>query len=115
MTDPADAVRAALVAQRASVLAQAGALSRHLDGIFAATESVATDDEHDPEGATIAFERAQLIGLIEASRAKADELDRAITRLGTPGYGTCEKCGSPIGAERLAARPAAVTCIACAR
>jgi DnaK suppressor protein len=29
-------------------------------------------------------------------------------------YGTCERCGLPIGAERLAARPAAATCVRCA-
>jgi DnaK suppressor protein len=30
-------------------------------------------------------------------------------------YGICETCDRPIGAERLAARPAARTCIDCAR
>ena len=113
--DPLRPARERLTAQRESALAQAAALSRDLAAIFAATESVATDDEHDPEGATIAFERAQLTSLIEASRARAAELDQALARLGTPGYGVCAGCGAAIGAERLAARPAATTCIACAR
>jgi len=26
----------------------------------------------------------------------------------------CDRCGQPIGAERLAARPAAATCVRCA-
>jgi len=30
-------------------------------------------------------------------------------------YGICETCGRPIAPERLAARPAARTCIDCAR
>ncbi|MDQ1644927.1 MAG: hypothetical protein QOJ50_1111, partial [Cryptosporangiaceae bacterium] len=56
--------RAALVAllteQRDGVLVQLSDLSADLAGLIAAGESVATDDEHDPEGTTIAFERAQL-------------------------------------------------------
>jgi RNA polymerase-binding transcription factor DksA len=35
-------------------------------------------------------------------------------RLETGTYGICERCGQPVGDERLAARPAAVTCIRCA-
>ena len=75
---------------------------------------VATDDEHDPEGATIAFERAQLAGLLEAAQDHLGDLDEALGRLREGRYGTCENCGRPIGAGRLAARPAARTCIACA-
>ena len=38
----------------------------------------------------------------------------ALKRLETGRYGMCERCGQPIGEERLAAQPAAVTCIRCA-
>ena len=75
---------------------------------------VATDDEHDPEGATIAFERAQLASLADQARNHLAELDEALDRLRQGRYGQCVQCGKPIGAERLAARPAARTCIACA-
>ena len=40
--------------------------------------------------------------------------EAALHRLETGTYGICERCGQPIGDERLAARPAAVTCIRCA-
>ncbi len=76
--------------------------------------SVATDDEHDPEGATIAFERAQIEALIDQSRQQLLELDEALARLERGGYGVCEGCGQPIAAERLEARPTARTCISCA-
>jgi RNA polymerase-binding transcription factor DksA len=111
--DSAD-LRQQLADQRASALGQIEALTRDLDGIFAAAESVATDDEHDPEGTTIAFERAQLTSLIEAAQIRVTELEHAAARLDAGDYGRCENCGGPIGAERLDARPAATTCISCA-
>jgi RNA polymerase-binding transcription factor DksA len=103
-----------LTAERASTTAQIEALARDLGDIIDASTSVATDDEHDPEGATIAFERAQVAALLSLSRERLVDLDRAIERLGEGTYGACERCGQPIAAERLAARPAARTCIGCA-
>lgn len=72
------------------------------------------DDEHDPEGATVAFERAQLAALIESARRHLDELEAALARRHAGGYGTCEGCGKAIGELRLGARPAARRCIRCA-
>lgn len=72
------------------------------------------DDEHDPEGATIAFERAQLDATIaEVHRQRAD-LDSALVRLDDGTYGICVVCGLPIPAARLEARPSATTHVACA-
>ena len=42
------------------------------------------------------------------------DVDDALTRLDAGGYGICERCGRPIPAERLAVRPSARTCVACA-
>jgi RNA polymerase-binding transcription factor DksA len=100
--------------QLASARAQIDALSRDLAGLLAASGSVATDDEHDPEGVTIAVERAQLTGLIEAAQRRVGEAEAALARVADGTYGVCEGCGGPIGAGRLDARPAASTCINCA-
>jgi RNA polymerase-binding transcription factor len=110
----AAAIRDALAAERQQTLDRMAAVSREFDGIVAASEGVATDDEHDPEGATIAFERAQLAALADQAREHLAELDEALDRLRQGRYGRCERCGQPIAAGRLAARPAARTCIACA-
>ena len=72
------------------------------------------DDEHDPEGSTVAFERAQIAALLREARASLGELDRASARLEAGRYWACEGCGGPIAGERLAARPATTTCIGCA-
>jgi len=80
-----------------------------------ASEASNADDEHDPEGATIGFERAQLSALIEQAETRLADLERALQQVRDGGYGVCERCGGAIGAERLEARPAARTCIGCAR
>jgi RNA polymerase-binding transcription factor DksA len=108
------AIRDALDAERQQTLNRITALSRDFNGIVESSEGVATDDEHDPEGATIAFERAQLAALIDQARSHLAELEETLDRLREGSYGRCERCGRPIAAERLAARPTARTCITCA-
>ena len=108
MTDP-------LAEEHAAALAQIDALSREFDEMVAASRSSNADDEHDPEGATIAFERQQVVALLEQARRRLADVDAALARRAAGGYGICENCGRPIAPERLAARPAARTCIDCAR
>jgi RNA polymerase-binding transcription factor DksA len=108
--DPA----AALAAERADALRQVDQLGRDLAEVMAASRDSNADDEHDPEGATIGFERAQLTSLLDAARRRVSDVELALEQVRTGGYGTCERCGGPIGAERLAARPSARTCIGCA-
>jgi RNA polymerase-binding transcription factor DksA len=106
--------RAELERLRARAEAQVAVLDAELHGLFEASRSSNADDEHDPEGSTIAFERAQLTAVLEATRRQVAELDHALRRLDAGTYGTCEQCGRPIPAERLAARPSARTCVGCA-
>ena len=108
MSDPLEAERAA--AER-----QIAALTRDFDAVVAASQASNADDEHDPEGATIAFERQQVVALLEAARRRLAEADAALGRRAEGRYGVCESCGGPIAAARLSVRPAARTCIACAR
>jgi DnaK suppressor protein len=101
-------------AEIAATEARITALSRDVERIIEASALVATDDEHDPEGATIAFERAQASTLLDEARAHRAALVEARRRVGSTAYGVCERCGEPIGAGRLEARPTATTCIGCA-
>lgn len=107
-------VRELLAAERAAATAAISALTRDFDGIVEAASSGGTDDEHDPEGATIAFERAQVASLLERARGRLAGVDLALARIADGRYGRCARCGEPIAAERLAARPVASTCIRCA-
>jgi DnaK suppressor protein len=109
-----DDARARLLADRERAADHLAALMRDHDGIVEASESSNADDEHDPEGATIAFEREQIAALLSQSRSSLGDLDRALARVEDGSYGICQTCGQPIAPERLEARPAATTCITCA-
>lgn len=89
-----------------------------LEGVVAAivegSELVSTDDEHDPEGATIAYERAQAIALLRQARADLDALDSTRRRLEAGEQVTCAVCGRVIDPARLAALPTTSRCVDCA-
>jgi len=99
---------------RAETARLAEALTRQRDGIVAASEFTSNDDEHDPEGVTIAFERAQVQALLRQAQDDLADLDRAADRVRAGTYGTCERCGGPIAEGRLVALPATRICITCA-
>ena len=103
--------RELLLAERARVRERIAALEREFAGIAEAASAGGTDDEHDPEGATLAFERQHTAALLEQAREQLAAADAALGRLAAGRYGVCERCGQPIGDDRLAARPAARTCV----
>lgn len=107
--------RAALQHKRAEVLARVRALDEDFTGIVEASRDSNLDDEHDPEGATIAATREQVSAFLAGGRQQLEEIDRALQRLDAGTYGVCTGCGGPIGDARLMARPAATLCIDCAR
>jgi DnaK suppressor protein len=103
-----------LAAERADTVEQLSGLERELRGIIESADTAGTDDEHDPEGATIAFERQHVAALLSQAREHLRQIDAAIRKLAEGSYGRCERCGQDIGAARLAARPAATRCMSCA-
>jgi DnaK suppressor protein len=103
-----------LLAERAAAQAQLTELTAGVAAIVAASEGSNNDDEHDPEGSTIAFERAQLVALLDSARHTLGEIDSALERVDAGTYGRCEVCGKQISRERLAARAAARLCLTCA-
>ena len=111
---PAPEPAARLAAERAVAAERAAALAAQVDALAEQQALTTHDDEHDPEGVTIGFQRAQLLGLLEGARRDLDAVERAAQRLAEGTYGRCLRCGEPIPAERLEALPAAETCLACA-
>lgn len=111
----ADRTRSVLRARRAEVVAGIGELDASFADIVAAAEGSNLDDEHDPEGATIAVSREQVSALATASHRRIEAIDQALARLEAGTYGTCVRCGQPIARGRLEARPEASDCITCAR
>jgi len=107
-------IRAVLLVDRCATVRRIDALAADIGAVVAAASDVATDDEHDPEGATIAFERARVGALLDQARNHLADIDDALARLDDGRYGVCERCGRSIAGERLDARPVARTCISCA-
>lgn len=103
-----------LAADRERTVRRIAALTRDFTSIVDSARLSATDDEHDPEGSTIAFERSQTTALLDSANRHLAEVDVALAKLAEGTYGRCENCGEPIARERLQARPAVRTCITCA-
>lgn len=103
-----------LDAEKSLTLDRLAALRADFAAIVVDSTDSNADDEHDPEGATIAFERSQLEALIHQANRHLDEIELARARLAKGTYESCEICGKPIARARLEARPIARTCITCA-
>lgn len=114
MTSGATGPAARLEAERASVTERLASLRRQFDAVVSASEGSNADDEHDPEGSTIAYERSQLAALVEQAERHLAEITAAESRLADGTYGRCLVCGREIPEGRLEARPTARTCVACA-
>lgn len=111
-----DSARSRLNTDRGRALARVTELQRQFAAIVdSASEGAAGgDDEHDPEGATVAFERQHIAALLAQAREQLAAIDAAARKIDSGAYGICDICGEPIGAERLAARPASLICVRCA-
>jgi RNA polymerase-binding transcription factor DksA len=68
-------------------------------------------DNHLGDTAGAAYDRELDHGLEEGAQQTLDEIDAALTRIGDGTYGNCERCGGPIGEDRLRAIPWARLCI----
>jgi DnaK suppressor protein len=105
--------REALAGERSSTAARLASLRAEFDAIVSGAIDANLDDEHDPEGSTIAFERAQLAALMAEAEGYLVELEAARARVDDGTYAVCEGCGEVINDDRLRARPATRTCVLC--
>jgi RNA polymerase-binding transcription factor DksA len=100
-----------LAAERAALQERLAQLDVDMRTFFDSSRDSNADDEHDPEGQTIAFERAQLAAVTAQARRHLAEVEAAIARVEAGTYGICEGCGEPIAPARLEARPTARRCV----
>ncbi|MGJ0119765.1 TraR/DksA family transcriptional regulator [Williamsia sp. MIQD14] len=106
--------RELLDAERAEASALIESMHARLAAVVDAAVDEHADDEHDPEGSTLAFERGQLVAQIDRSTQRVAEVDAALTRLANGTYGRCLDCRGDIAEVRLEALPATGVCITCA-
>jgi RNA polymerase-binding transcription factor len=113
---PADpqSVLASVRAEQERTARQVESLENVVASIVEASELTSTDDEHDPEGATIAYERAQAIALLRQAREDLDALVVTRMQLESEQVVLCSACGRTIDLERVATLPTTSRCIRCA-
>jgi len=105
---------ARLQRERQTTLALVTTMEADMQAVVESSAGSNADDEHDPEGATIAFERSRLATLITMARKRLGEIVAALERVETGDHGRCARCGRQISAARLEARPFARLCLDCA-
>ena len=88
------------------------------ESLTEATEDVEREPTGNPSaGSHLAdagsemFERSRDLSIVQDLEAQLVDIEHARARLADGSYGTCEACGKPIDAARLAARPATRFCI----
>lgn len=81
---------------------------------IAASTAAGPDDEHDPEGSTVGYERARVAALLERAHRSLAEIRLAEERLAEGRYGACSRCGEPIAGARLEVLPLTELCAPCA-
>jgi RNA polymerase-binding transcription factor DksA len=107
MTDPADA----LAAREREIAAQ-------LDGIEVESRRQTAGGigfgKRVGDGTNIAVERMTDVAAHSGLQREREQIRKARAAVEAGTYGTCEQCGSAIGAARLEARPASTRCVRCA-
>jgi DnaK suppressor protein len=107
-------LRTHLAADREQTLGLIDSVTGEMESFVSARRDTATDDEHDPEGPTLAFERSQASAVLTQSLQHLTEIDSALLRIDEGTFGLCLSCKTPIALGRLEARPQAPLCISCA-
>lgn len=72
---------------------------------------LSTVDQHAADVGSETFERTKNLALHEDLDGRLEDVARALDKLDSGTYGTCEACEKPIPDERLEAVPAARFCV----
>ena len=103
-TDHPAAIRVALDAERARLLAELGEQIQAPGQMTYGSQAAA---------ASQVFEQQRDLALRDRAQQHLELVDAALQRLDDGSFGTCLRCGQPIPTERLEALPWAAHCIAC--
>jgi DnaK suppressor protein len=66
------------------------------------------------DGTTEAVERLATTATARSIAGSIKDVDRALAKLRDGTYGSCDRCGQPIGEARIEALPATSLCVGCA-
>ena len=108
MPTESESVRQKLEQQKQKLLARAAKVRADI------TRSSGPLDKDFAEQVVQMENDAVLAGIGEATAAELAQINRALAQMDAGNYGTCSRCGQPIGERRLRALPYSDRCITCA-
>lgn len=103
-----ESARTRLMELRQELMARHQRIDRHIGN---RDEPLPVDSE---ERASVLANSETMERLDDGTLAELQQIDRALTRLDTGRYGTCETCHEPIPEARLELIPFATRCVRCA-
>jgi DnaK suppressor protein len=104
-------VRGRLADEAADLRAEINAAESDIATRLGDSVSDAGDDQADVGAKT--YEREHELSLAYNARDLLAQSERALARIDSETYGSCESCGQPIGKARLKAFPRATLCVSC--
>jgi DnaK suppressor protein len=110
-----EALKKALMTERERLGREIAELDADLSESLEDSSEESPYDQHMAETAAVTLDREIDLTLEENARAAISQIDRALQKLETGTYGSCDKCGRPISDERLKVAPFATLCIECKR
>jgi len=110
-----EALREQLLVERERLEHEIAELDADLSESLEDSSEESPYDQHMAETAGVTLDREIDLTLQENARASVAQIDRALGKLENGSYGRCDKCGKPIGEDRLQAAPFATLCIDCKR
>jgi len=106
-------MKAALEAERDRLAHEIADLERDSSTNLSEASGENNYRDHMADQGTATFGKELDMTLEGAAREMHATVLAALGRIDAGTYGTCVRCGQPVGDERLAAMPAARLCIAC--
>jgi DnaK suppressor protein len=110
-----EALRQRLLQERRRLELEISELDADLSESLEESSEESPYDQHMAETAGVTLDREIDLSLEENTLASIAQIDRALGKLENGSYGSCDRCGKPIGDERLDAAPFATLCIDCKR
>lgn len=100
-----------LIGENVRLQAELFSADQELSELLRNSGDGAGDDQAD--SGSSALEREQELTLVNNTRDLLTQTARALSRIESGTYGTCEQCGLAIGKARLQAFPRATLCVTC--
>jgi DnaK suppressor protein len=106
-----DAPRELLEQERVRLLGLKENLTEAVEDVEHVSPGDPSAGGHIADAGSELFERSRDLSIVQDLDAQLADIEHATARLTNGSYGTCEACGRPVDAERLAARPATRFCL----